>query len=285
MSSIDEDTKNPKEDFIKNSDALRDKKLNIDKYENIVYIEGDDNGLIKAVREYKLNDTANYLAIFVRYAIYNMKKTILLFTENFMYQFNEIYDKPYTYYHVFLNVCFITLLIILSLILYWDNVYRCAREKSRCSDIKSIMQENSVSSEPYLYGVMIIHKNHLDQLKDKYAMILIYDFERKSTRIEYGDEKYLEEVYPSNLVTSMKFRYYDIAQNTFQYIGEVDANIITNDYYQYIPINSKNEVLNTEVARNLADFVRDYAKNRDTLLHPVYDIMNAYEQKYNNVNI
>jgi hypothetical protein len=266
-------------------ELLRDKKLNIDKYENIQYIEGDDNGLIKAVRDYKLDNTADFLAIFARYFIYNIKKTLLLFTENFMYQFNEIYDKPYTYYHVFLNICFITLIIILSLILYWDNVYRCARERSRCSDIKSIMQENSVSSEPYLYGVMIIHKKHLDQLKDKFVLVIVYDFERKSTRIEYGEEKYLKEVYPTNISTSMKFRYYDIAQNTFQNISEVDAEIITNDYFQYIPINSKNEVLNTQVARNLAHFVRDYAKNRDTLLHPVYDIMNAYEQKYNNVNI
>lgn len=175
----------------------------------------------------------------------------------------------------------------MSLILYWDNVYRCAKERSRCSDIKAIMEENTVSSEPYLYGVMIINKKHLDQLMDKYVMLIIYDFERRSTKIEYGDKKYLEEVKKlkgsDNFANS--FRYYDIAQYTFQYDHTIDANIITNDNFKYIPIDSKNNVVNTEVARNLANFVKDYTTNMDTLLHPVYDIMNAYEQKYNKVNL
>jgi len=264
---------------------LKNAKLDIDNYENIKYVEGTEDGLIKAIREYNPDSTANFISIFGRYIVYTINKYLLLFTENFMYQFNAIYDKPYTYYHVFLNICFITLIIILSLILYWDNVYRCAKEKSRCSDIKAIMQENSVSSEPYLYSVMIINKKHLDQVRDKFVMIIIYDFERKTTKIEYGEKKYTEEVRPINPLTSPKFRYYDIGQYTFQNVNEIDAELITNDNYKYIPIDSKNNLLDTEVARNLANFIRDYAKNKDTLLHPIYDIMNAYEQKYNKVNL
>lgn len=278
--------KKNKEDFKRNEEILKNKKLDIDKYENILYIEGSEDGLIKAVQNYKQDSTSSYLGIFIKHFLYVIKKNVNIFTENFMYQFNEIYDKPYTYYHVFLNICFITLIIILSLILYWDNVYRCAKERSRCSDIKEIMEENSVSPEPYLYGVMIINKKHLDQLMNKYVMIIVYDFQRKSTKVIYGDKKYLDEVKnfkAENMGNS--FRYYDIAQYTFQYDHTIDANIITNDNFKYIPIDSKNNVVNSDVAKNLAKFVKDYTMNMDTLLHPVYDIMNAYEQNYNKVNL
>jgi len=74
----------------------------------------------------------------------------------FEYQFIDVYKTKINYYEIFFNMFFMIIIIILLIVFYWDNIYKKAKNKSKCNDILTIIEDNGLSSKPYVYSIIII---------------------------------------------------------------------------------------------------------------------------------
>jgi len=283
----------PVTDFNAKRQLLKKKKIDIDEKQNIEYIEGEGSDLIKSVENYDENDSSGFWKLFFTNMFYGIEKQVVIMTDNFVFQLNSIYSSNYSYYELFLNIFFVMLIFVIGVILYWDHVYRTSSRESRCGNLKLIIEENSKAYNPFVYTIMIIHKNYIDQYMDKYIMKIEYNFMKKTTNIYYGEEKFIKEVEITEYTSSKKFTYYDITNMSHSYVDNIDASIITNMDYKFMAVDHESRPLkydlrpsdteltvtvHTEAAENLAKFVRDYGRNKNTELYPIYDILNAVEQ-------
>jgi hypothetical protein len=274
-------------------ELLRKKKINIDEKQNIEYIQGPGSELLKNVNEYNEKDSSAFWKIFFSNILYSIEKKITIFADNLVFQLNSIYNSKYTFYELFLNIFFIILIFVIGIILYWDHIYRTASKESRCANLKMIIEENAKAYNPFVYTVMIINKNLIDQNMDKYVLKIEYNFVRKTTDVLFGEQRYVKEVSITNFDNVKPFSYYDIGNMTHSRLADINADTITGPNYKYIAVDHENYPLKydlrpadqnmtvtvkTEAAENLARFVRDYGRNRDTELYPIYDILNAVEQ-------
>ena len=274
-------------------ETLRKKKINIDEKQNIQYVQGNNSELIKNVEAYTEEDSSSFWKLFFSNLIYSFEKQMVIFTDRFVFQLNSIYNSSYSYYELFLNIFFIILIFIIGIILYWDNVYRTANRESRCANLKHIIEENIKAYNPFVYTVMIIHKDYIDKSMNKYVMKIEYNFLKKTTDIIYGEDKYVKEVTVTDFGAARIFSIYDITNMSHSKTDNIDADLITNMNYKFIPVDHENYpikydlrpadqqmtvTVRTEAAENLAKFVRDYGRNKDTELYPIYDILNAVEQ-------
>lgn len=264
------------ENFDDNVKKLLDKKIIIDKIENIRYF-GYEDILGDAVKKYDPEKRKSYLNVVFFSVMYNMSKSIKIFTERFVYQLNVIYLKEYSYYHIFLNICFISIVMIISIILYWDNIYRKADKSSRCKVIRDIQEQNENILNPFVYYVVIIEDLNLDLNMDKYAIKLEYNFPKRKTYFEMGDDEYLTQLTAN---TSTKFKYYDIESMTSKFL-DVNGVLITTNKFKYITVNSKNEVVKTDIGDKLAKFTREFVNSENIMSYPIFDINDAYIQSVN----
>lgn len=207
----------------------------------------------------------------------------------FVYQLNMAYAKEFTYYDLFLNVFFVTLLFVTGMILYWDNVYRSAKKLSRCSDLTAIIDSNVNRETPFVYTVMVISVDNIDFLLDKFVLKLEYDFKRKTTKIIYGEDEYFDPVKyePDNKDIKNVLQYYDLNNMRRNTIDNINSNIITGEKYKYIPVTTAGKTtkaMNTKIAQDLAKFVKEYANNKYTSTEIIDNILNAVEQ-HSSMNI
>lgn len=264
------------EKFNENVKLLLDKKIIIDKIENINKFQ-NKNTLIDAVKKYDPKKRKTYLNVVFFSAMYDMSKSIKIFTERFVYQLNVIYLKEYSYYHIFLNICFISIVMIISIILYWDNIYRKADKYSRCKVIRDIQEQNENILNPFVYYVVIIEDLNLDLNMDKYAIKLEYNFPKRKTYFEMGDDEYLIKPTAN---TPAKFKYYDIENMTSKSL-DINGVLITTNKFKYITVNSKNEVVKTDIGDKLAKFTREFVNSDNIMSYPIFDINDAYLQSVN----
>lgn len=260
------------EKFLKNKNFLEEKKkLKIDNKTVLAYYNA--NTLIYKIVNYNVNNNSEYIIILFYNILYTITKYTTNFTENFIYYFNNIYNKNYSYYHIFLNLLFISILVIVAIIFYWDNIYRTAKKTSRCQYIKDIYDENEKLSSPFVYYIVIIDKEDIDSTLNKYAIKIEYNFYNNKTRIEIGDDEYAKKII-SDTETDI-FNYYDLDNNYSKELNNIKIDLITTNRYNYIAVDTENNVIKTEYAKNLEKFTRDYAKDTNIYLYPIYDIMNA----------
>lgn len=265
---------------------LKEKGLNIDELHNIENA-GIFDFFIEDIKKYEDTDNQKYMKIYIFNFLYYIYINIKTFTEYFMYQINTIYNKDYSYYELLLFICFITLILITIIILYWDYIYREAMKKSACKNIKNIINENFNQENPFVYVVMIIHKNNINKIYDKYIVKIEYNFNKNTTKIIYGERKYLEEnnVYIDAIPDSQfnSFNYYDINESRNKKIDNLDSSIITNKDYRYITITTKGKSIKSDTALELAKFTKKYASDTTIVAKIIHDIVLA-KKEYDTYN-
>ncbi len=87
--------------------------------------------------------------------------------------FIDIFSKGWTLYEFLLNILFISLLIIIGSIIYWDTINRKISNKSRCKKQRDIYDKNN---GVYILNVKNKTGNNLFNIK--------YDFEKKIQGID-----------------------------------------------------------------------------------------------------
>jgi hypothetical protein len=147
------------------------------------------------------------LGIMISKLITDVWDSIKRFIDAVIYQLNKVYGDNFSYYELFMIIFFITLLLIVCIILYWDNIYRTAKKLSHCSQVGMIAYENrDIDKHPFVYVIMIINESNLDGVLDKYVLKLEYNFIKKTTNAILGETEYVNEVMISDSIESEKYK-------------------------------------------------------------------------------
>jgi len=107
---------------------------------------------------------------------------------NFENQLMEVYSTDVNYYNIFLNIIFLSIIIIIFIIFFWDNIYKISKEKSKCNEILNIIRENENIEKPYIYSFIIINNDVINSTYKNYILKITYDFNNMKTIYEYGND-------------------------------------------------------------------------------------------------
>ena len=122
---------------------------------------------------------------------YNLDKLqfFILFYYSFNYQLEKIYNDTKTNYNeVLFSFIFIAIISIISIVLYWDNIYTDAKKLSKCGKIINTIENNNRNKKPFIYNIIIINNDLIDTTTSKYILKITYDFMKKKTVIDYGSD-------------------------------------------------------------------------------------------------
>jgi hypothetical protein len=122
---------------------------------------------------------------------YNLEKLefIILFYYSFNYQLEKIYNETKTNYNdILFSFIFIAIISIISIVLYWDNIYTDAKKLSKCGKIINIIENNNKKKTPFVYNIIIINNDLIDTKTSKYVLKITYDFIKKKTIVNHGTD-------------------------------------------------------------------------------------------------
>ena len=122
---------------------------------------------------------------------YNLEKLefLILFYYSFNYQIEKIYNETKTNYReVLFSFIFIAIISMISIVLYWDNIYTDAKKLSKCGKIINTIENNNRIKKPFVYNIIIINNDLIDTTTSKYVLKITYDFMKKKTIVDYGTD-------------------------------------------------------------------------------------------------
>ncbi len=244
--------------FKANQEALERKGIKIDDFEDIAKVSTKTIGRINKYtpEEIEQADKLRLSPIFVYMLWYNIKKNVLSFFDTIIYQLNILYANDFSYYELFLVVIFMTLILVVGIILYWDNVYRTAKKLSRCSKINMIAYQNrDKDNHPFVYVIMIINESNLDAVLDKYVLKLEYNFVKKTTNAILGESEYVNEVKLDDKSSTYSSYNTTISTKKSDYDTAFAVYDTANKNYPYSIIELK--TCEDDFAVNCKDFKKD----------------------------
>ena len=122
---------------------------------------------------------------------YNLEKLefLILFYYSFNYQLEKIYNETKTNYNdILFSFIFIAIISIISIVLYWDNIYTDAKKLSKCGKIINIIENNNKKKKPFVYNIIIINNDLIDTKTSKYVLKITYDFIKKKSVVNHGTD-------------------------------------------------------------------------------------------------
>lgn len=207
-------------------------------------------------------------------------------------QLYDVYKSKIGYYDILFNFTFVFIIMIMSIVLYWDSVYKNAKKISNCNNIIKIIEENKVSKTPYIYNIIIINHDKISLSSHNYLIKIIYNFKSKKTKIEYGTDTGTD----NNVFNSMGPEY-DKILNTVKILEDDSSNNenIKNKYLNnynklYDLITKSDEIDEKNLNIKLIDIFDDNnnsIKNEIIEFIKIYDVEKAENaikifSKYNN---
>jgi hypothetical protein len=207
-------------------------------------------------------------------------------------QLYDVYKSKIGYYDILFNFTFVFIIMIMSIVLYWDSVYKNAKKISNCNNIIKIIEENKVSKTPYIYNIIIINHDKISLSSHNYLIKIIYNFKSKKTKIEYGTDTGTD----NNVFNSMGPEY-DKILNTVKMLEDDSSNNknIKNKYLNnynklYDLITKSDEIDEKNLNIKLIDIFDDNnnsIKNEIIEFIKIYDVEKAENaikifSKYNN---
>lgn len=138
-------------------------------------------------------------------------------------QLKNVFSDNFNYYELIFNIFFISIILVLSIVLYWDNIYSEAKKISKCGTILTIVEENTYRKNPYVYNIIVIDNNSLDTKISNHIIKIKYDFMKVKTTIEFVNNKEDPNIikYQQELIKNLI--------NDFNKIGDATNPIISDD--------------------------------------------------------
>ena len=231
------------------------------------------------------NDLYLIVAIFIIISLIFVPMLMILFfyiqkNENIniifqMYnnQLKNVFSDNFNYYELIFNIFFIGIILALSIVLYWDNIYSEAKKISKCGTILTIVEENTYRKNPYVYNIIVIDNNSLDTKISNHIIKIQYDFMKVKTTIEFVNNKnalYLAERdiirYQRKLIKDLleNFNKRDTTKVIIQHdkIKILDSFHVTEGIYKHFTDIVDNEIKNhirSELATEIGE--TDIASN------------------------
>jgi len=139
--------------------------------------------------KYLIFATAIITGLVFIYKYIEEKNIIQFYYYATQYQLYDVYKSQIAYYDILFNIAFVFIVFILSIVLYWDSVYKNAKRISNCNNIIKIIDENSVSKTPYIYSIIIINSDKIALSSHNFLIRITYNFKTKNTKFEYGSDR------------------------------------------------------------------------------------------------
>jgi hypothetical protein len=131
---------------------------------------------------------ASFITASIYYNLEKLEFLILLYY-SFNYQLEKIYNETKTNYsEVLFSFIFIAIISMISIVLYWDNIYTDAKKLSKCGKIINTIENNNKNKKAFVYNIIIINNDLIDTTTSKYILKITYDFMKKKTIVNYGTD-------------------------------------------------------------------------------------------------
>ena len=212
---------------------------------------------------------------------YNLEKLefLILFYYSFNYQLEKIYNETKTNYNeVLFSFIFIAIISIISIVLYWDNIYTDAKKLSKCGKIINTIENNNRMKKPFIYNIIIINNDLIDTTTSKYILKITYDFMKNKTVIDYGtdDGNYGDGDEIIEAQKELVFYYFNLRTMKSEKIANIYATVLNEDRFKYILVDDNNNKLpHDETAQDLIKFTKIYSKNENYNINIINDIFYA----------
>ena len=114
------------------------------------------------------------------------KQIYVTVTETFPCQLINTITQPFDITIFVYSVLYLCIIIMIGIFLYWDIIYKTAKNYSKCNNISKIIDESVYTETPYVYTIVIINTKRIKKLSE-YIIKITYDFNKMDTNIEYGN--------------------------------------------------------------------------------------------------
>ena len=132
-----------------------------------------------------------FLIIILGIIYFNIEKLqfIILFYYSFNYQLEKIYNNTSANYsEVIFSFIYISIISILSIVLYWDNIYTDSKKLSKCGTLINIIEDNNKKKNPFVYNIIIMNNDLINTSTSHYVLKIIYDFIKNKTTVDFGTD-------------------------------------------------------------------------------------------------
>ena len=191
------------------------------------------------------------------------------------YQLYNVYKSKIGYYDILFNFTFVFIIIIMSIVLYWDSVYKNAKKISNCNNITKIIEENKVSKTPYIYNIIIINHDKISLSSHNFLIKIVYNFKSKTTKIQYGTDTGTD----NNVFNSMGPEY-DKILNTVKMLEDDNSNNeniknkYLNNYNKLYDLITKSDEINDE---NLNIILIEIFDDNNSIKNEIIEFIKIYD--------
>lgn len=154
--------------------------------------------------------------------------------------YNYLFDD-WSMYEIILNILFIILLIIISVLIYWDTINRNIINKSRCLKFNDLLNEGVFK--------LIVKNNKAVNLFE-----IEYDFKKQETR--FG-KFFLPKGSVVNNIDINEFPYWDFLENTVIYSPISKTSKFDKHYFDNLNGDFKKEKFIFDGEPKLISFIKD----------------------------
>lgn len=191
----------------------RDVKLSAEK------VPEESSGSMVDYLKYLIFATAIITGLVFIYKYIEEKNIIQFYYYATQYQLYDVYNSKIAYYDILFNIAFVFIISILSIVLYWNTVYKNAKRISNCNNIIKIIDENSVSKTPYVYSIIIINSDKIALSSHNFLIRITYNFKTKNTKFEYGTDRGTD----NKIFNVMGPKYDEILETVIKIQASIDA--------------------------------------------------------------
>ena len=195
-------------------------------------------------------------------------------------QLLRVYSVDINYYNIFLNIFFLSIIMIILIIFFWDNIYKISKNKSKCNQILNIIRQNEIIEKPYIYSVIIINNDVINATYKNYILKIIYDFKNMKTSYEFGNDNGKEnDIFNNDTIKGnnpedakksfnnrkkpeYQMNYFDLRTMKNEKIDGINIKVLNSTKYKYVNVDENNDkVKNNSTSSSLLLFTKKYSEN------------------------
>jgi hypothetical protein len=217
--------------------------------------------------------------IVILYYYLKKQEAIIKFFYSYNNQVKQVFGNNINSFELLFNILLISIIFILSIVLYWDNIYFDAKKLSKCGRILKIIEDNTFKKKPYVYSIILIDNNSLDTKLSNNILKITYDFIKMKTIIEYN--KTNSKIYNGDEENREKLKYFNLHTMALDYIDNIDPFIIedikdgANTKYKFLCVDENNKPIYDYSSKELSKFTKKYVINSDYIPNILHDIIYA----------
>ena len=167
-----------------------------------------------------------FLIIILGIIYFNIEKLqfIILFYYSFNYQLEKIYNNTSANYsEVIFSFIYISIISILSIVLYWDNIYTDSKKLSKCGTLINIIEDNNKKKNPFVYNIIIMNNDLINTSTSHYVLKIIYDFIKNKTIVDFGTDN---GTYEDGVVSFKKPDYTSLLKTNRENLEKINKELV-----------------------------------------------------------